>query len=189
MISVLILSRLVSDIWWWRVQFHSIHSNQNIVKHRFYAWTGVGREVRTPGWSMLWGTKSSSLDQTTEHSHTTTTTTPTTTTTNHHHCTRQLSSVSSYSHYEAIDLHSLWLPLGLTSVTNDRCVPCVALVVSGAMSRATVASSMAREIMIIAGWGWTIREDGADNSYIILQSSFLHLVLHMNNTGRNTRIY
>ena len=100
---------------------------------------------------MLWGTKSSSLDQTTEHSHTTTTTTPTTTTTNHHHCTRQLSSVSSYSHYEAIDLHSPWLPLGLISVTNDRCVLCVALVVSGAMSRATVASCMAREIMIIAG--------------------------------------
>ena len=110
MISVLILSRL--------------HSNQNIVKHHFYAWTGVGREVRTLGWSMLWGTKSSSLDQTTEHSPTTTTTTPTTTTTNHHHhhCTRQLSSVSSYSHYEAIDLHSPWLPLGLTSETNDRCV-------------------------------------------------------------------
>ena len=84
--------------------------------------------------------------QTTEHS-------PTTTTTNHHHhhCTRQLSSVSSYSHYEAIDWHSPWLPLEPTSETNDRCVPCVALVVSGAMSRATVASCMARNIMIIAG--------------------------------------
>ena len=35
----------------------------------------------------------------------------------------------------------------------------------------------------------TSREDCADNSYIILQSSFLHLVLHTNNTGRNTRIY